>query len=153
MKIHSIVIYVLFILLLSACGGGDSSSGGDGADLIDNDGTFVGTVDVTASAPGFASISEVFNFSFVIQDNTLTSVTVDDEMTTASIPLTGNTFEFSQSTPTALTFDDVTCTATLSISGTISGDTASGPLNGSADCTVSGITVPITVEGSFNASR
>ena len=152
MKTHSIVIYALFALILSACSGGGSSSGADEAGL-DNDGSFVGTVDVTASAPGFASISETFDFSFVIQDNTLISATIDDESTTTSIPLTGNTFEFSQSTPMALTFDDITCTATLSITGTITGDTASGPLDGSAECEVSGVTVPISVEGSFNASR
>jgi hypothetical protein len=152
MKIINIIITVLFTLLLTACSGGGSSSGADAAG-VDNDGNFVGTADITASAPGFASISETFDFSFVIQDNALTSVTLDDEVTTASIPLMGNAFEFSQSTPMALTFDDITCTASVEISGTISGGTASGPINGSAECMMSGVTIPITIEGSFNASR
>lgn len=152
MKMHINILTALFILFLTACSGGGSSTGADFASF-DNDGNFVGSADVMASAPGFASISETFPFSFIIQDNTLTSVTFDDEVTDASIPLNGNVFEFSQSTPMALTFDDITCTASISISGTISGDTATGPINGSAECEVAGVTVPITVEGSFNASR
>ena len=150
MKTHSIVIYALFALILSACSGGGSSSGADAAGL-DNDGNFVGTADLAASAPGFPDISGTLDFSFVIQDNTLTSVTFDDEVTAVSIPLVGNTFEVSN--PLTLTFDEITCTALVEISGSIAGDTASGPINGSAECDVSGVTVSVTVEGSFNASR
>jgi len=150
MKNIKLIVSSAFIILLTACSGGGSASGGP---QTNNDGTYIGVAMLTLSAQG-QSETQPIDLQAVIQNNTLTSVSLDGQVITGSTPLAGNNVSFFlEDTVPAMLDDDITCTGSIEFAGMVAGDIFSGPINGQLDCSSNGVSVQFAATGSFEATR
>ena len=141
-------------MFLTACGGGSSGGGGQANDAADQASpvnppqavTYNGTATFTLTAPGFTPINDTVPVRIVVQGNNVT-LTVEG----VSVNTTLNNGAFSVTVPVAETDDGITCKGSATASGTVSGNSTTGKLSGSATCTGNGLNVPVTLTGSFNA--
>lgn len=134
-----------FIFVTSCGGGSDSSSSGAGFSSVAT--TYQGTGSVTLTADGFPPISDTFNVTIVIDGSTVTA-TVDGQSATATL----NGDSFSISILISETKDDWSCNGTANVNGTLSGNTISGSISGSGNCSNGGPDIPVTLTGTFSAS-
>lgn len=156
MKKINLIIISSLILFLSACGGSSSSGGGS----LSYDGNYTGTL----QTPFFSdvlgrTITASMLIGILIESNVVTRLTLGDlsnEFPELSIPLNGNSFSFSFSggdMPVVL-MDGVTCIGLMSLfSGTVVGDTISGELDSSSECTTTGQTTVSDTTGTYTATR
>ena len=143
--------YALIIMFLAACGGGGSDSGGTAE--ANNDGVFVGTIEATASTIGLSQ-TESAPLQIVVQDNAVTSITIDDESTTGSFPIDGNNITVSVDASTLVDIDDdVSCSGPIDLIINFAGDTLDGTLAASLDCMFEGAAIPVDVTGTLTATR
>ncbi len=149
-----IKLVFLLTLFLTACGGGSSGGGGQANDAADQAApanpsqavTYNGTATFALTAPGFPPINDTVPVQIVVQGNNVT-LTVEG----VSVNTTLNNGSFSVTVPVSETDDGITCKGTATVSGTVSGNSTSGDLSGSATCTGNGLNVPVNLTGSFNA--
>lgn len=137
-----------------ACSGGSSDSGG----MLDSTlpgsnspvsfvGTYTGSLTVTASALGITETESLPITVTVTSDGMLRFAgDAADESFTVGL---GNDGRFSGNLP----IDEDLCSGTAGITGTVDGSRASGSLSGSGTCTVSGLEVDVSLDGSFSANR
>ena len=147
-------ILLFSFLLLTACDSGDSDSGGmDAPTLPGTDvpasfaGVYNGTLNVTAQALNITR-SDSFPITITVTDDAMVRFDGDspDETFTVGIANDGS---FSGTLP----IDEDECTGTATVQGSVDGTTASGTVDGTGRCLVSGLDVEVTLEGDFQASR
>lgn len=152
---------LILLLAVAGCGGGSDSSGAssDTAEVTtvsetsaDSDGskarTFTGTAEVILTADGFPPISGSSPIKVVI-DGSRVTLTVDGQ----SVNTTLNGDAFSASVPISESDGSITCNGTADINGEVSGDTVAGNIGGNGNCSGDGIDTPVTLSGSFSATR
>lgn len=136
MKKIILVLMSAMTLGLAACGGGSSSS----SDSSSGD-RFSGVQTITILGE-----SEQAGFVMTVSGST---VTIRDEDFTASGALNSNG-RFSVTVPPfALSVDGISCTFNLVYTGTISGNSTSGNLSGSATC----LGTRFAITGTFAANK
>ena len=137
-----------FFVAVTGCGGGGSSSGGGGSG---GGGTvYTGTATITLSAPGVASQTTTFPITITVSGGI---VTVSDPEITGSAPISADGTNFTVRVNFVVAESGVSCNGTVIYTGTIAGANVSGPVSGSARCSVSGTTITVTINGSFSANQ
>ena len=152
MKKIKLIVLSSLILILSACGGGSSSGGGVDT-LSDDDGVFNGVAEVTTNAEGLFNSAECFDIGFVIENDVITSFTLDGVTAAVSIPLTDNSFSFGDMEVMEIMMDATSCTTPTILSGTVSNAMIIGRIDGTSDCDLFDEPFIITIDGEFTASR
>lgn len=148
------ILFAISLLFLSACGSSDSDSGGmveptlPGTSIPANfAGTYTGTLNVRASALGLTE-SDSFPITITVTSDGMVRFDGDDPEETFTVGLT-NTGAFSGNLP----INEDECTGSVGTEGSVDGNNASGTLSGSGTCTVNGLTVDVTLEGDFSATK
>lgn len=148
-------LLVLSLLFISACGSsGDSDSGG----MVDSTlpgtsipasfaGTYTGTLNITASALGLSE-TDSFPVTITVGTDGLVRFDGDDPDETFTVGLT-DTGAFSGNLP----INEEECSGSVGTTGMVDGTTASGNLSGNGTCTIDGLTVDVTLEGDFLATK
>lgn len=166
-----LLLSLTIILTAAGCGGGSDSSGGGGSgssnssessdtaeittvsDQTDDSDTskartYTGSANVVLTADGFPPISGSSALKVVIDDSKVT-LTVDGRRVTTTL----NGDSFSASVPITESDGGITCDGTARIDGKVSGDTVSGDIGGSGNCSGNGVDTPVKLSGSFKATR
>jgi len=148
------VFVIIACCFLFACGGGSSDSGSmldatlPGTDVPASfAGTYSGTVTFTASALGITE-TDTFSITVTVTDDAMVRFDGDDPEETFTVGL-ANDGSFAGNLP----INEDPCTGSVSVMGMVDGTTASGSVSGSGSCDVNGLTVDVTLEGDFSASR
>ncbi len=148
------LIAFLLLLTLTACGGGDSDSGAmveptlPGTNVPANfAGTYTGTLTVTASAAGLTE-TDSFPITVTVTDDAMVRFDGDDPDETFTVGLE-NDGTFRGNLP--IEVDD--CSGNLSTTGQVDGTRVTGEVNGSGECDVGILSVDVTLEGTFEATR
>jgi hypothetical protein len=148
------ILFVLSLFLLSACSSSDSDSGGmveatlPGTDIPASfAGTYVGTLNVTASALGLSE-SDSFPITITVTNDGMVRFDGDDPDETFTVGLT-NEGAFSGNLP----INEDECTGSVGTEGMVDGTNASGTISGDGTCVIDGLTVDVTLEGDFTASK
>ncbi len=152
MKIKHLIVFLFINIFLSACGGGGSSSGG--ISNI-NDGDYNGTLTITTSSPNLINDSSSIAIGFTIQNNVVTSRTLDGTTAISSIPVVNNSFAFLEPSDIMAMDDiqDVECTIMIELIVTLSQGVANGTNTDTAECTALGAPIEITTTITLLASR
>jgi len=153
------------LLALSGCGGGDDSSGanstagktnqttiqdasGSGDTDAEDPKTYTGSIEYELTADGFPPVSGNSNLTVVV-DGSRVTLTVDGRSITTNL----NGDSFSASIPVSESNDGLTCRGTANINGNVGSNTVSGNVDGSGTCNSNGVDIPVSLSGSFNATR
>lgn len=140
------LLVLLFSLGLTACGGGGSGGGSGGSPF---DGNYNGVATVVFSAPGIPNSTELITTNFTISGTTI-AITDGEISGTGTLNPDGS---FSIPFSGIDTLDGITCQLNLTFTGTVSGNTVTGNVSGSAPCSGFGISVTVAIQGSFSANR
>jgi len=139
---------------LVACGGGDSDSGSMLEDTLPGTnvpasfaGTYVGTADLTASAIGITE-SDTFDVTVTVTTDGMVRFDGDDPDETFTVGIQ-NDGVFRGT----LSIDEDECQGSVTVEGTVDGTRASGDVNGSGECELNGLSIDVSLEGTFNATR
>jgi hypothetical protein len=148
------LLLVFASCLLIACSGGSSDSGG----MVDSTlpgtnvpssfvGTYTGNLSVTFSALGISQTESIPIIITVTSDGMVSFAGDDaDQVFTVGI---GNNGVFAGNLP----INEDPCSGSVGVTGTVDGSNASGSVSGNGSCSVSGVEIDVTLEGTFSATR
>lgn len=148
------ILFIVSMMILSACSSGGSDSGGmvtptlPGTTIPANfAGVYTGTLNVTASALGITE-RDSFPITVTVTNDGMVRFDGDDPEETFTVGLT-NTGDFSGNLP----IDEDECTGSVGAMGRVDGTNATGTVSGSGTCKINGLTVDVTLEGDFSATK
>ena len=143
-------------LALTACN--DSSSVSSGGGELSGDGgdpsakfagTYRGQAAFQYSGTGVDGQSDLKPIVIVVNRNGTVSTTVAD--TTVGGVINNNKVQIKLKIDR--TQDGISCDATVDLTGTVTDRRLSGPITGSGDCKILGISRKVTLSGSFSSSK
>lgn len=148
------IILIVSMLILTACSSSDSDSGGmvtptlPGTSIPANfAGVYTGTLNVTASALGISE-SNSFPITVTVTNDGMVRFDGDEPNETFTVGLT-NTGDFTGNLP----INEEECTGSVGTTGRVDGTNATGNVSGNGTCVISGLTVDVTLEGDFSATK
>lgn len=141
-------------LILTACGGGGSDSGAMVEPTLPGTnvpasfaGTYQGELTVTAQALSLSE-TDTFPITITVTDDAMVRFDGDDPSETFTVGL-ANDGSFAGNLP--IEVDD--CSGSLNTTGRVDGVTVMGDVSGEGRCVVSGVSVTVTLTGTFTANR
>lgn len=149
-------VFILFLatLTLVGCGGGDSDSGAMVEPTLPGTnvpasfvGTYQGDLTVTAEALNLSE-TDTFPITITVTEDAMVRFEGDGPDETFTVGLQ-NDGAFAGILP----IDVDECSGSLSTTGRVDGTTVSGEVSGDGRCDVSGVTLDVTLMGTFTASR
>ena len=148
------LLNVFVCLMLIACGGGGSDSGGMTENTLPGTnvpasfaGVYIGDATITASALGITE-TDTFPVTVTVTEDAMVRFDGDDPDETFTVGLT-NDGVFSGS----LSISEDPCSGSVEVSGNVDGTSASGTISGNGTCQIDGLSVDVTLDGTFDARR